>query len=185
MTAPNPEPSTPSVETLRLVHDEVSARAAALDANATRLDTKATTLLGFTLALATILATQQISGWLKIAPLAVLAVAASFGLQALQPRPFRSVPEPRVLVDELAARSEPAVLTILSEAKTRAILENQILHEAKARAWRKSQISLTLAAVLLVSAIAIGGFDGRRLGQQPAQQPAPVPTTSAVTPADR
>jgi hypothetical protein len=60
-----PEP-TPTPETLRLLNEEVSARAGRLDANTARLDTKATTLLGFILAACTFLATQPVGGWWKV-----------------------------------------------------------------------------------------------------------------------
>jgi hypothetical protein len=62
-----PEPA-PTLDTLRFLNEEVSARAGRLDANTTRLDTKATTLLGFILAACTFLATQPISGWWKVMP---------------------------------------------------------------------------------------------------------------------
>lgn len=95
---------------MRLVNEEVTARAQRLDANTARLDTKATTLLGFVLAASTFLATQPIGGWWKVLPYVLFVLAAIFGVQSMRPRLFKDAPEPDLLLARIAPRSEVAAL---------------------------------------------------------------------------
>jgi len=168
--------ASPDPETLRLINAEISARAGRLDTSTSRLDTKATTLLGFVLAAVTFLAAQKTGGWWKVPPLVAYGIAAYFGQQAMRPRSFKDAPEPQILVEHVAARGEAAALLLLIHAKVRAFAENRITHEQKARSWRLSEMALILAVALTDVALIFGGTDGGRDGQQRSR---PVPSPSA------
>jgi len=147
----------PTPETLRLLNDEVSARAARLDANTARLDTKATTMLGFILAACTFLATQPIGGWWKVPVYGVFVAAATLGFQSMRPRKFKDAPQPDAVLQFLAQRPETVALTLILEAKAQAFKENQMTHERKANSWRWCLATFTLAVVFMVSVLILGG----------------------------
>ncbi len=172
-----PPPRTPDPATLRLIHDEIVARASRLDASTARLDTKATMLLGFVLASATFLASQQTGYWWKVPPFLLFTVAAYFGLQSMRPREFKDAPEPEPLVKYVTDRKEEAALVLLIAAKVQAFNKNRATHEGKARSWRKSLLALTVAVALVAVALIFGGPDGGQDQRQPGQrQPATVGT---------
>lgn len=168
---------TPDPATLRLIHEEIAARASRLDASTARLDTKATTLLGFVLASVTFLASQETGGWWKVPPFLVFTVAAYFGIQSMRPREFKDAPEPEPLVKYLSDRKEAAALALLTAAKVQAFNENRETHKGKARSWRRSLLALTVAVALVVVALIFGGSDGGRDQRQPGQR---QPTTAAT-----
>jgi len=169
-----PNPSTPSaqgpnVDNLRLVHDEISARLARLDSNGDRLDTKATTLLGFVLAVGTLLASQSALTWLKIVSFVFLGLAAIFGVMAMRPRMYNDAPEPDKLWLHMRARTEMATLALITQAKVQVFAANKETHEGKAKSWRWSLIALTVGIVLTVTALAVGSNnDGGPDRQHPA-----------------
>lgn len=167
-------PATFDVETVRLIHKEVKDRAARLDTNSSRLDAKATSLLGFVSAVSLFLATQRTDGWLKILAYAFLALAAYFGFQAMRVRKYSDAPEPRPLVDLVSSRNEAAALALLTEAQVRAYVDNRVNHERKALNWRWSLISLAAAVVATVVALTVGAVhDGKA-------RPGPNPSATAA-----
>jgi len=151
MTAP------PDVATLRLLNDEITARASRLDTNTSRLDTKATTLLGFVLAAVTFLAAQKTGGLWKVPPFLAYGLAAYFGHQAMRPRLFKDAPEPAPLAEHVSARGEAAALLLVIHAKVKAFTENRSTHERKATSWRCAEAALTLAVACTVIALIFGG----------------------------
>jgi hypothetical protein len=172
--------------TLRLVHAELKDRASRLDASTSRLDTKATTLLGFVLAAGTFLATQETGGWWKVPSFIAFAVAAYFGIQAMRVRVFKDAPEPAPLVEHVAAKSEAVALALLIKATHDAITESRKTHQKKADAWKRSLATLIIAVVLTAIAAIFGGLDGGRNEQRPGQrQPAPSAAPSADGRSDR
>jgi hypothetical protein len=179
MSAPAPggSPPLPDPETLRLIHDEISARAARLDTSTGQLDTKATTLLGFVLAAATFLAAQKALGWWKLPAFLAFAAAAFCGIQALRPREFKVVPQPAVL-ETLTGHTERAVLAVLIAAKVQAFAPNERTHKEKANWWVRALLALTLAIALVVVALVFGGSHAADR-QQPARgQPTPAATSA-------
>ena len=100
---PGPAEAVPvlDIETVRLVHKEIKDRLARLDANSARLDTKATSLLGFVSAISLFLATQKIDGWLKLIAYCGLAAAGYLGFQAMRVRRYTEAPEPRLLAQQV------------------------------------------------------------------------------------
>lgn len=147
----------PTPETLRLLNEEVSARAGRLDASTARLDTKATTLLGFILAACTFLTTQPIGGWWKVPAYAAFVAAAMLGFQSMRPRKFKDAPEPDAVLQFLAQRPETVALTLILEAKVRAFKDNQATHERKANSWRRCLAAFSLAVVFMIGALILGG----------------------------
>lgn len=147
-----PEPA-PTPDTLRLLNEEVSARAGRLDANTARLDTKATTLLGFILAACTFLATQPISGWWKVPAYAAFIASATLGFQSMRPRTFKDAPQPDSLLQFLTQRPETDALTLILKAKVQAFKDNQATHQRKANSWRGCLAAYSLAVVLMIGAI--------------------------------
>lgn len=148
-----------NLDNLRLIHDEISARSNRLDANGARLDSKATTLLGFVLAAATFLAAHDSPiGW-KVAAFAAMSIAGGLGIAAMRPRKHQDAPEPGPLWNHMKARQESVTLALLIAAKVEAFEKNQKIHELKATQWRRSLVALTLAVTLTVTALAIGTKD--------------------------
>ena len=164
----------PDPENLRLIHKEVSERSARLYANSSALDTKAATLLGFTLAVSTLVAAHAGLVWLKILAFVAFGFAAWFGIGAMALRKFKEAPEPQPLWDQMKSRGELATLAVVTQAKLVAFAENKKIHESKARSWRLSLVALTLAVILSVVALAIGNpNDGRSVHHE-----RPGPTVS-------
>lgn len=165
-----PPSGTPDLATLRLIHDEIAARASRLDASTARLDTKATTLLGFVLASATVFASHEAGGWWKVPAFLAFAIAAYFGVQSMRPREFKDAPEPDTLVEHVTLRTEEAALSLLAAAKLQAFNENRTTHNTKAVSWRRSLVALTVAVALVVVALLFGGSDGGRDQPEPGGQ---------------
>jgi hypothetical protein len=163
----------PDLETLRLVHQEVSERSSRLAANSDRIDTKATTLLGFVLAAATFLASKSPQPVLAVLGYLGFTLAGYFGIRSMRPRAFKDAPEPGPLMRDVAPRSEAAALTLITTAKVQAFEHNHKTHEDKAKHWSLSLRTLMVAALLAVLALAIG--DGKSDGnEQQQQRPAPT-----------
>jgi len=173
---PGPAEAVPvlDIETVRLVHKEIKDRLARLDANSARLDTKATSLLGFVSAISLFLATQKIDGWLKLIAYCGLAAAGYLGFQAMRVRRYTEAPEPRLLAQQVG-KQEAAVLALLTEAQIRTYEKNQKMHEQKASLWRWSLGFLALAVGLTIIALVFGGNHAR------AGQPRPASSSPAVT----
>lgn len=169
------------IETLRLIYKEIKERVARLDANSSRLDTKATSLLGFVSAISLFLAAQKADGWLKLIAFCALGAAGWLGFQAMRVRTFADAPEPRPLVTHVRGRSEAAALALLTEAQIRAYEKNRKIHERKAAHWRWSLGLLAVAVGLTIIALVFGGHDAR--DRRPAAPPS-VPATSSAA-ADR
>lgn len=156
MASDTSTPPTHDLENLRLINHEISARYDRLSDSSSRLDTKATTLVGFVLAAATFLAAHPgPAGWRAVA-FVTMAVAAAFGFAALLPRKHKDAPEPAPLWQYMAARSEQATLAVVVAAKIKAFKANHETHERKALCWRGSLIALTLSIILTVTTLAIG-----------------------------
>lgn len=169
--------------TLRLVLAQIEARMGRLDANITKIDTKATTLLGFVLALTTFLGSQNAGGWWMVAPFVGLAAAAYFAIQAMRVRKYSDAPEPRVLVDQVAARSESAALTLVVKAKIKAFDANHRTHESKAKSWRWSLAALIVAVILAVAVLLFGGVmstDANDNQGEASPSSAPSPTDAEI-----
>jgi len=174
------EPSEPTdTVTSRLIHDEISERAKRLDASTARIDTKATALLGFTLALATFLAAQKVSMYWKIPAFVAFAVAAYYGVHSMMPRKFSDAPEPRPLQRDVGRRTELAALLLLTEAKINSFEQNRETHKGKVKCWRRSLVALTVAIILSVLALGIGSVNGSGgTIERPVEQPASTPSAS-------
>jgi hypothetical protein len=179
-TGPAPVEASPAydIETLRLIHQEIKERSGRLDANSARLDTKATSLLGFVSAISLFLAAQKADGWSKLIAFAALGAAGWLGFQAMRVRTFADAPEPRALKTHVQARSEAAALALLTEAQIRVYETNRVIHERKAAHWRWSLGLLALAVGLTIIALVFGGNNAR------GGQPTPGPSATATTAAD-
>lgn len=175
-TAPvPPEPPAVDVETLRLIHKEVKERLARLDANSSRVDTKATSLLGFVSAIALFLAVQKADGWLKLVAFCALAAAGWCGFQAVRVRRVAEAPEARPLMEMLGGQPEARVLTLLTQVQVQAYEDNRTIHEHKATQLRWSLGFLTLAVALTTIALVFGGNDAG------TGQPKPAPIAPAIS----
>lgn len=156
MPEPAPTPEKPDLDNLRLIHAEVSARLDRLGDFTSTLDTKASTLLGFVLAVSTFLAAQPGIGWLKVLSFAALGVSGVFGMMAMTVRRFKDAPEPEPLWEHMRARTEAATLAVITSAKLIVFKDNARVHERKADFWRLALAALTLAMGLTVTTLAIG-----------------------------
>jgi len=166
------------IDSLRLTHKEIRERVARLDTNTSRLDVKATSLLGFISAISLFLATQKTNGWWKAPAFAALLGAAFYGFQALRIRQFLDSPDPRSLVETTAGRQEAAVLVLLTAAQILVYEENKQKHKTKTKNWHISLGLLVAAIVATIAALTLGGVNGKINQQQPPGQGKGQPATT-------
>lgn len=167
---------TPDLDTLRLVHSEMNDRAARQAANIDRVDTKATTLLGFVLAAATFFASQSVEPVTATLAYIAFAISSGYGISAMRPKRFKETPEPKALMELVAPRGEAAALALLSAAKRKTIEDNRTIHEKKAKHWNHSLVVLIVAIALAVPALLIGdGSDAQRREHHPSSGPSARP----------
>jgi hypothetical protein len=165
--------------TLRLTYDEVKGRSARLADSSSRVDGKATTILGFISAVALFLASQKASGGWKLSAFALLALAAIFGILAMRPRTFMDAPEPDALIEHVLPRGQEAALLLLIHASRGAFNTNKATHARKAKYWHVSAWLFTAGVALTIAALVFGGSDDRAGKQRPGSQPSARPSPSA------
>lgn len=143
---------THDLETLRLANAEMQARLDRLSSSSSKIDTKATTLVGFAIALGAFVLTREVMGWWRILPLVLLAVTCFFAWQALGVREYREAPEPPGLLEHVVRPNlgERAALAFILRAKERVFTDNKSLHSGKAKAWNCCLIVLACAAVATI-----------------------------------
>jgi hypothetical protein len=109
-----PEELDQQAETLELINSEVADRLARQSDSNVRIETKATTLVGFAVAAASFLATQHPQPVLAALAYAAYAAAAGLAALAFAVGSYREVPEPRALLNGYARRSRAQTLAALA-----------------------------------------------------------------------
>ena len=149
---PNPSVEGQS-DTWELINGELTSRLARQDQSSSRIETKATLVVGFAATATQFLATQHPSNAV-LASTAFVAYAASFfsGLGAIMISRYREI-EPRALLDNYAARTKAEVIGRLASVRVLAYEHNAARLRRKAILWWVSLVFL--AAGLTLSAVAI------------------------------
>jgi hypothetical protein len=164
---------TPTVDdqagTWELINNELTSRLARQDQSSSRIETKATVVVGFAATAAQFLATQHASNGVLVC-LAFVAYALSFGccLGAIVISRYREL-DPRGLLDVYAWRPRVEVIGRLAAIRVQAYEHNAAKLRRKAIFWWLGLVSLT--AGLTLSAIAIvqtGSHDELRVDRSAA-----------------
>lgn len=147
------------IEMLRLVNAEMQARIDRLSESSSKLDSKATTLLGFAIALGAFVLTQETLGWWRLVPLVLLSATCYFAWRTLGVRQYKEAPEPSGLLNEIVRPrfSETTALALILRAKEIVFTKNHKLHETKAKAWHHCLIALTFSAAVSIGLLLWGG----------------------------
>jgi hypothetical protein len=155
-------------ETWELLNSELTSRLDRQDQSGSRIDTKATVVIGLTATAAQFLATQDTHPALATVAFALYAIAFGAGVKALAVATYREL-EPKALVDLYAGRPRVEVLGRLVSARANVYEINAGKYRTKAMYWWVAVA--TFAAGLVVSAVAIvqtGDHDQREPGRRDA-----------------
>lgn len=144
------------VNTLELINDELENRLARQFESDSKVDTKAGVLAGFSATAAQFLATQHTQPIIAGLAFVGYAVAFAFGTWSLAVSAWRSVPEPRHLVDVYVTKSRAHTLAALVSTKVQACEANVVRRNRKVRHWRVGLAAFTLGFVFSVAAIISG-----------------------------
>jgi hypothetical protein len=165
------------VSALELANAEVAARLADQHGASERLDTKATTVLGFVVVAASFVFVHATDDWLLGVVGALYLFTFLSALNALRPRTYRAVPEPSgaitVYRNLLAAGSinlKEQFLAQLVATKAQAFEENRQADRQKVRWWWVSIGGLVLALTTSAFAVQLGTDNG-------STRQRPVPTS--------
>ncbi len=140
-------------DTLELINTEVTASLARLSDSGSRIDTKATFLVGSATTAATFLATRHAETALAALAYAAYGLAAGFGIWAYAVRLYQDVPEPRHLFNSYYAQPRAQVLAALAATRVEAFESNAHKHASKARRWWMSVLSLAVGVTLMLIAL--------------------------------
>jgi len=179
-----PEELEGRAETLELINVELTARLDRQADSDAKIDTKAVTLIGYTVVAASFLATRHPQAILAGFAYGLDAIAVGLSLWAYALARHQDVPSPRVLFNRYAARSKPAALAALAAERVRAFEANARRHERKSRLWRASLASLVLGVTLMVVSIVVqtGQHDAGAKSGHAGARPSASPTTAASIP---
>lgn len=143
------------LETLELIHDEVTASVTRQAEAGARIDTKAAVLVGYTGAAVSFLATRhaQVQPVLAGLSYATFAVAACFGVWTFGVRSYEWAPAPRRLFDGYLAQPKADTLAAIAAARVKVFETNTRKYQQKAWRWQMSLVSLVLGMTLMVFAL--------------------------------
>src|SRR5258708_33807702 len=153
----DPDKVEAQVETLELIHAEVTASLAQQSDSGAKIDTKAVVLVGYAGAAATFLATRHGQTQPVLADLAyaAYAVAAGCGIGVFAVTFSTIVPDPRSLFEGYSERSKAATLAGLAATRVLAFESNDSIHKQKARRWWTSLVALALGMTLMLASVIV------------------------------
>lgn len=138
------------LDKLRWANTEYQHRLDRQALSSASIDTKASTALGFAIALGAFVLTQVELGSSRLIPLLIVAAACGASAFALSVRKFQDSPD---LSEEYTRQvlhpdvEELTCLEVLIEARSEAFVSNAAIVRCKALCWRISAWSLLLAGV--------------------------------------
>ena len=139
-------------ETLDLINSELAGRLDRQDQSGSRIDTKATLLVGFAATAAQFLATRHAQPVLQAMAFAAYAVAFCLGVWTLAVAPYKDI-EPRKLLDGHAMLPKEEVLAHLAATRVKIFEINKRKHDRKSVTWWLSLVALSIG--LVFSAVSI------------------------------
>jgi hypothetical protein len=156
-------------ETLELINSELGGRLDRQDESGSKIDTKATLLVGFAATAAQFLATRRAQPLLQGIAFAGYALAFCLGVWTLAVAPYKDI-EPRRLLDGHAMLSKEDVLAHLAATRVKIFEMNKRKHDRKAIRWWLGIAALTIGLVFSAVSIVQNGNHGLsgRQGQHSA-----------------
>jgi len=146
------------VESLELIHAEVQARRDAQREATTRIETKATLLVGLCVTVAQVMVSRSEQGNLTNVAYVLIGLALVAGLAAVFPRRTQEPPKVEVLAStDYAQKTKAELLASLVGTKRDAFIKNKKAHDMKANLLMASAGLLTLGTTMSVIATTIGG----------------------------
>jgi hypothetical protein len=159
-----PEDFEKHAGTLDLINREIASRLDRQTDSTAKIDTKASLVIGYTIAAASFLATRHAQPVLAALAFIAYTAAVGFGIASLAVWNYKDI-KPRTLV-AYANASQAGALAPLISRRVMDFETNDSRQRRKAVQWWISLTALLLGAVLMVAAILVQTYDHGRAEQR-------------------
>lgn len=151
--------SPAELEKLRLVNTEFKDRLDRQALAVTTIDTKGTTVLGFSIALGAFIVTQSDLSYWRLFPLLITAASCALAYSSLRVRKYKDAPDPSQALTTLMQDTETTeedCLNVLIRGRSNVFVTNSDAIHCKALRWRQSAWTLSVAGLSTAAIVMIG-----------------------------